>query len=248
MQRKIWFVALLAAAILMAGSTAWAGDFYVIAGGGSPVGTKITSVPYTINKAGFYFLDRNLDYSSTSGAAITVEADDVTIDLMGFALTGPGSGSRGIYMHGRSNVEVRNGTVRGFYIGIEEDSSASGNKHHIINVRANLNSFGIWLKGNNLLIKNCAASDNTETGLEMGSGLITGCEANYNKLGIAMSGPGSVLGNTAFSNSSYNFYLGNGIANSILVDQNCAFSHATNYFVKGGTTGVVITGNNSGTP
>ncbi|MBU4448351.1 MAG: hypothetical protein KKD99_07175, partial [Proteobacteria bacterium] len=53
------------------------------------VGTKITSVPYTISSPGFYYLGGNLTYSGT-GSAISVDADNVTLDLMGFSLTGAG--------------------------------------------------------------------------------------------------------------------------------------------------------------
>jgi hypothetical protein len=70
---------------LLSSSPAWAEDFYVIAGGGA-VGTKITSVPYIITQPGFYYLGGNLSYNAT-GNAITVNANDVTIDLMGCTLS-----------------------------------------------------------------------------------------------------------------------------------------------------------------
>ena len=39
----------------------------------------------------FLFLAGNLTYSSTNGNAITINADDVTLDLMGNSLSGPGA-------------------------------------------------------------------------------------------------------------------------------------------------------------
>ena len=73
--------------------------------------TPISSVPYTINQPGSYYLSRNLTMTADSNG-ITVKADNVTIDLMGFTLKGRGTGEKdGITMNGRSNVEVRNGTV-----------------------------------------------------------------------------------------------------------------------------------------
>ncbi|MCX5891159.1 MAG: right-handed parallel beta-helix repeat-containing protein [Deltaproteobacteria bacterium] len=252
MQRKIWSLGLLVAAVLLMGSTARADDFYVVAGGGPPTGTKITSVPYIINNPGFYFLAGNLTYSGTTTNAITISADDVTLDLMGFRLTGvsPLVSVNGIYMSGRSNVEIRNGTVRGFGGGGVYEDNSSGNKHRVINVRSTSNLYGILLSGQNHLIKNCSASDNIGNGLFVGSGLITDCVANNNTggYGIYIYGPGSVLGNTACNNSQYNFRLGHGVATSILVDRNSSFSLGTNYTINSGTTGVVITGNNSGTP
>jgi hypothetical protein len=249
MQRNIWSVALVAAVLLIA-SAAWAQEIYVIAGGGPPVGTKITSLPYIINDPGFYFLTGNLTYNSTTGNAITVNADDVTLDLMGFSLTGPGftSGAQGIYMNKRTNVEVRNGTVWGFNHGVFA-TDPTDNAHRIINVRAPDNAAGIWLYGNNHLIKDCSASGNSGTGLSIvGSGLITDSEANNNTVGIEIDGPASVLGNTAFNNGSYNFRLGNLSSDSILVDANSAFGMNPNYYIWSGTIGVVITDNNSGKP
>jgi hypothetical protein len=250
MQKKIWLLALVVAAALLSGSAAWAqGDFYVVAGGGQPVGTKITSVPYTINSPGFYFLTGNLTYSPTSGNAITIGADDATLDLMGFSLIGPGgsTGAIGVYMNGHSNAEVRNGSVRGFGTGVYEES-VSGSKDRVINVRAYHNSYGIILFGNNHLIKDCSASNNNTQGLFASSGLIVDSEANNNgSAGIVLDGPGSVLGNTACNNGIYNFLFGSGSATSILVDRNSAFGKSPNYDIVSGT-GIVVFGTNSGTP
>jgi hypothetical protein len=61
------------------------------------VGTKITNVPYAINNPGFYYLGENLTYRGSSDA-ITVSANDVTLDLMGYSLTytSPNPGKSGI--------------------------------------------------------------------------------------------------------------------------------------------------------
>jgi hypothetical protein len=250
MQKKIMLLA-LAAVVLLLGSTARAQDFYVVAGGGPPVGTKITSLPYTINGPGFYFLAGNLSYTNTTGVAITINHNDVTLDLMGFILVGTGANSSatGIYMSSRYNVEVRNGTVAGFFYGVHEDS-ANGHNHRIINIRATFNTYGLVLAGADHLIKNCLGSDNTLFGIHIsGPGaLIADNVANNNVVGITMYGPGSFLGNTACNNSDDNFFIGNGTTDSILVDRNSAFGTSPNYYIDTGTTGVVITANNSGTP
>jgi hypothetical protein len=245
MQRKIWLVPLVVA-VLLIGSTAWAQGLAE-----PPTGAGITSLPYTINNSGPYFVTRNLTYRGTN-IAIAVNADDVTLDLKGFSLTGPGatSNASGIVMKGRSNVEVRNGTVRGFNAGVAELDLIEGKNHRIIDVRATDNSTGISLNGKNHLIRNCSGSNNTSDGIYIGSGLMTDSVANSNgNLGIWMSpGPGSVLGNIACNNVSGNFSLGGGGPTSIFVDRNSAFGLDTNYRIDSETTGVVITGNNSGMP
>jgi hypothetical protein len=159
MKTRLWLLALLGA-ILLSGSAAWAdGEFYVVTGGGQPVGTKITSLPangLTISQPGFYFLGGNLTHSG-SDPAITVGADNVTLDLMGFTLSRNGPKDViGVYMFGRTNVEIRNGTISGFNNGILADSSTSSS-HRISNVRAhNNNNTGIHLSGGNHVVQGCS--------------------------------------------------------------------------------------------
>jgi parallel beta-helix repeat protein len=238
----LWAVVL---AVLLSGTAAWA-DFYVIAGGGAP-GTRITSVPYTISTPGFYYLGSDLTYSG-GGNAITVNADDVTLDLMGFSLTkdGPKGTTRGIYLNGRTNVEIRNGTIRGFYYGVFEQSN-SGKQHRALDVRATATGIGIEFNGSDHLVKACNASNNSGSGIHLDSGVISDCVASNNSIGLRMQFSGNVQGNTAFNNSTYNFSFGTGVATAILVDRNSAFGLTTNYYVQPGTTGVQW-GTNAGTP
>ena len=136
MKRKLLLLAVVGA-VLLSSAPLWADDgFYVVAVGGG-VGTKISSLPYTISTPGFYYLSKDL---STSGAGITVNASHVTIDLMGFSLVGTDKTNTGIYISGKTNVEVRNGTVRFFDKGIFEDSG-NGANHRIINVRVEVKFF-----------------------------------------------------------------------------------------------------------
>jgi hypothetical protein len=253
MQKKIWLLWMVVAAVLLIGNTAWAQqEFYVIVGGGKPVGTKVSAVPYTITTPGFYYLAGNLSYNSTTGNAITINANDVTLDLMGNILSGPGTAAgvvEAITISGRTNVEVRNGTVRNFFVGVHDGDINNGKKHRALNLRVTNTTFGIVFDGQNHLIKNCSASDNINTGLHIGSGLITDCVANFNGVGIILDGPGSVLGNTACNNTSNNFVFGKiALATSILVDRNSAFGLGTNYAINPFASGILITTNNSGTP
>lgn len=81
-------------------------------------GTPITSLPYNISQPGTYYLTRNL-VSSPSGDGITISADNVTLDLQGFALIGPAIPGVGIGIYSdpfttRRNNAIRNGTIRGW--------------------------------------------------------------------------------------------------------------------------------------
>ncbi len=148
-------------------------------------------IPLTISTPGSYYLTEDV---TAAGTAITVAVDDVTIDLSGFALVGPDSGTNcGIYMSGRSNVEIRNGTVRDFYTGIYEGGSL-GQDHRVIDVRFVSNGLrGIFLTGKSHLVKDCTASDN-------------GHSATSTVYGIWASNGSTVTGNTVY----FNGYLATG--------------------------------------
>jgi hypothetical protein len=110
-----------------------------IPGSDMPVGT------FFITQSGSYYLTGDRLLSNTG---IQVDVNDVTIDLAGYSQIGPDVRvSSGIYMNGRSNVEIRNGTVRDCYRGIREYSE-SGKNHRIIGVRSVSNRLsGIYLEG-----------------------------------------------------------------------------------------------------
>src|SRR5437660_214759 len=76
--------------------------------------------PYIIAQPGSYRLSGNLVVPNTNTTAIQIDADNVTIDLNGFAITGPlpcfvcfpGSGN-GIFGLNRNNITIKNGYIKG---------------------------------------------------------------------------------------------------------------------------------------
>jgi hypothetical protein len=89
-----------------------------------------SSAQYVISAPGSYYLTTNiLGIPSASKVAIRIEANNVTLDLNGFALIGNGSLWSGIWLYGPSgsgatNVAVFNGTVTGWYnAGVWADGS-----------------------------------------------------------------------------------------------------------------------------
>ncbi len=110
--------------------TAWAVDGVVdinqvraAAGGVSP--GDAAGFPVTISQAGSYRLTGNLTVPDANTTAISVTADNVTVDLNGFSILGPtGAGTgRGVSGVGFSHTTVRNGTVQG----VGEDGIRLGN-------------------------------------------------------------------------------------------------------------------------
>jgi hypothetical protein len=87
--------------------------------------TPVTSVPVTITTSGLHCLTENLTFQGQSGAAITVQASGVVLDLNGHTLQGPANGQAiGVHLSGAGNAIVRNGHVSGFYIGVFSANTA----------------------------------------------------------------------------------------------------------------------------
>jgi hypothetical protein len=84
--------------------------------------TQITTIPYIINTSGIYCLDSDFPLSMSSGAAITIGASDVTLDMNRHVLNNTGAGPTttavGIAAHQQKNVVIKNGAVQGFYIAV----------------------------------------------------------------------------------------------------------------------------------
>jgi hypothetical protein len=203
MHRKL-SIGILVALVLLSPAAALAdGDIYA----GGPYGTKITSVPYTINAPGAYYLGGNLTYAGNSNG-ITVNADNVTLDLMGFTLayTGSSIDNQGIFIWGRNNVEIRNGTVRGWPYGINDSTSMwprqVGNR--VINIRVEQCRTGVCLMGNGLLIQGCTVLGGSSFALQLENGIIRGCLVKNCDQGIYAG-----LGNAVISG---NVLVGNGAA------------------------------------
>lgn len=80
----------------------------------------IDSLPATISSEGTWCLRNHLYTSQASGYAITVAAENVTIDCNGFRLSGLGAGgatqATGIYASKRATT-IRHCRVQGFWIG-----------------------------------------------------------------------------------------------------------------------------------
>jgi parallel beta-helix repeat protein len=267
MHKKLWLVVLVGALLWNAAPAMADGDIYVIAGGGA-AGTRIASLPYTISNAGFYYVASNLTYTGTLDAGITVSADDVTIDLMGFRLSNDGTKTAIYNSNQYKNLEIRNGTLSGWYNGIH---SYDSNNNRFINMRIEGSTqLGIYLNGYGHLIKGCTISNTSDTGIWLvGGGTISNNVVNNNTFYGIVAGGYSMISNNLVSNSAQHIYLsspgtiiGNtirgdsgqtqtginltdaGTTNPILVDQNTVAGCSTPISYTAGM--VVITKNNAG--
>lgn len=210
MKRVVGLMALL---ILVLTVTPAAADFYVIAGGGR-LGTAITALPYTITSPGLYYLTNNLTSSGTNNNAITVNADDVTIDLMGFRLTGPGKtsgGNNGVIVAGnRTNAEIRNGSITAFGTdGIQGGGLGNSHGTRVVGLRvSDTGRYGICLAASDQLVMDCTVRNTGNACIYVGSSsLVKGSHVAGGWTGITAATASAVVGNTVRGCSTSGIYV-----------------------------------------
>ena len=215
--------------------------------------------PFQIAQPGSYRLTSDLVVASTTTDAIDATSGNVTIDLNGFSILGPGSGSGvGIRAVGQSQVTIRNGAVRdmgnmGLFLGnscdVERmqvtnngDTGVSGGLSCTIadNVVSNNGHYGISASG---IVEGNTAIGNSDEGI-LAAGVIRNNTANGNFTGIKTMAVGSgspadtatVVGNSANQNAGYGVFLddGSGYEKNVLND-NFSAPTGTSDQVTGGT-------------
>src|SRR5208282_1462683 len=161
--------------------------------------------PYKIKTSGSYILTSNLTNSKSTNA-IDVTAAQVTIDLNGFEILGPGSSVAtvtGINASGLIDVTVENGAVSEFGTGINVGSYGI-----VKNLHADYNGNGISV-GNSTVVEGCTANHSTDSasgasGIFCSAGCtISGNSASANTgIGIVCIGSGCLIsGNTILNNT-----------------------------------------------
>ena len=211
--------------------------------------TAITALPYTISAQGVYCLNSDLTTGIPSGAAITINTNNVTIDLNGRKLgglaAGAGTSAYGIYASQRKNITIRNGSIRGFLYGIYlyGNSPYTASSGHLIeDIRADGNTYiGMYIFGTGNIIRN---NQVVNTG---GSSIITSA------YGILAFGPGLSITNNdiintveqtgGYSTGVYVFTCdGCAIENNRI--SNSALGPGTSYGVRMGSSSDVMALNN----
>jgi len=133
--------------------------------------TPISSIPFTITQSGSYYLTANLTSPGIPAGGITINASHVTLDLMGFVLSGPrpsaiGSASPGILVSApNSNVAIHSGTIRAWG-GPGVDAASASVMLEDLRVVDN-RSDGIRA-GDESTVRGCTATGNTGTGILVG--------------------------------------------------------------------------------
>jgi len=123
--------------------------------------TPITALPFTITTSGNYYLPANLTSALPGGAAITVAASQVVLDLNGrtLASTAGTAFTIGVYVFNQVDVTIQNGDIDGFgYAGVylAPNSTDNNAKNTVDNIRFNNDVIGVLsISGQSNWVKNC---------------------------------------------------------------------------------------------
>ena len=213
--------------------------------------TPISSLPYKITMQGSYYLTTNLT-ATGSGAGITIAADNVTLDLDGFALIGGGSGTvAGINVPAaQKNILIRNGTVRGWTNGGINALNASNSVIQGIRLSNNsasstfFNVAGLSI-GNGSTVKDCFVANNPNShGISVGNAsTVNGCvvRSNSEGAGIRAMDRCYVVGNVSDSNGT-GITMGSG---NRIESNSCTFNLSAGVLVPSGATNNLLIRNNA---
>lgn len=126
----------------------------------------IESLPFTITQPGSYYLTGNLDVESGT-AAISIQSDHVSLNLMGFTVSG--SATYGISVSPTTDdtfesITVRNGTIDGFGIGLRLLGSVGG-LYEDLNIRNASQGVVLTTASSGNVIRRCTIANNSSWGV-----------------------------------------------------------------------------------
>jgi len=214
-----------------------------IAGGVTPGDTA--GYPVSLTTSGSYVLTSNLTVTGTS-AAISIDADDVTVDLNGFTISGPvicsGSGSTlqcstgassgaGVQNNSYARLTVRDGVIRGFFYGVVAGESARVERLTITDTLQDgiYGLDGLIAVGNH--VRNAADEGiEAQNRVQIRDNIIEGCTAT----GLVVANAAVVRGNTLSQNGAgMNTGLG-----AMISENSVTLSHSNGFgiFAAGAST------------
>ena len=196
--------------------------------------TPISSLPFTIDSCGSYFLTDCL--TGTSGSdGITIDADDVTLDLNGFSLVGvAGSGDAVNVTGDRVNVHVFGGAIRGW-----DQAGFNGSTDTCVveGVRAFDNAFDGIVVGPGSCVRDSTCYGNSVNGIAVDGDrcvIVDNHCFDNSGLGIHLRGGTEtvVKGNTV-NNNGFGIGTDAGITGNLII-QNTASANFGDYFIVAG--------------
>lgn len=196
----------LIGAALMFAAPAFAVDGVVLINQSTVMATG--GFPYRITQPGSYKLSGNLVVPDGVDG-IDILADDITIDLNGFRISGtaPGSPPFPAGISGNATaVTIRNGTILGFNVGID----LGGSNHLIEEIHATgSNLYGILIAG--AVVRRNTASGNGSGGIHADNSLVIENVSNSNR-GNGLIMRGGLYGSNTFDGNAGPAVIGTGVS------------------------------------
>lgn len=170
---------------------------------------------YYITQPGSYYLSGNI-VGASGRRGIVILANNVTLDLNGFAMLGGGVGDDAIFSNAATGLTIRNGTIDGW---VKEGLDLFGvNNVRIegITVRNSSNGFGI-IAGNAASVRDCTVVGSSAGFIFGANAVLERCVAQSNAgVGFQLSTGSAASHCTARQNSGNGFF----------VDSFCTISHS----------------------
>jgi len=157
-----------------------------------------TGYPVTLTQSGAYELSGNLAVPAGK-TGIVVAADDITIDLNGFRLSGGGTAYYGFTgTNGIDAVTIQNGTIRNFRYD------------------------GIIAKGNYWIVENMRSIENGRDGIVVGArAIVRSSVSSYNGRNGLLTGQSAVIqGNTVSDNGGFGISTHRSTVNGNAINSN----------------------------
>ncbi|MHA3770489.1 hypothetical protein ACXR0O_03010 [Verrucomicrobiota bacterium sgz303538] len=203
--------------------------------------TPITTLPATIKKPGIYVIKKDLNFKLATGAAITITANNVILDLGGHVLsnslastaTSTPTAAIGVSSSGPINVTVRNGRIVGFDDGVNLTSSDPGElvaEHLQVN---DCSHTGISINGDQVEVRECRLRN---------IGIAT---APSNVWGILITASTSYVGDNEVYNMTSNATAARGIQVISQALGIVARNRVINKAVIGGSFGIICFNNSN---
>ena len=158
---------------------------------------------FLITQSGSYYLTTNL-VGVASKNGISIQADNVTLDLGGFAmLGGVATAQQAILVSGaHMGLLVRNGAISGWPGNGISGATATESQFQSLRLMTN-GGYGLKLGSGNK-ISDCLAMGNLSDGFNLGSNCtVTASEADYNFDGIEAGNGAAILNSRAQNNTAY---------------------------------------------
>jgi len=196
----------------------------------SPIGIEIDTLPYEITEPGYYYLTKNLKLDIIGQHGIRASSiDDITIELNGFTIEGPGntgqSNHSGIYLSQADRVTILNGTISNWQqagvLGINSFTRSTC-MYQVFTIS---NGIGVQLNGSNARLLNCQSLFNLSHGYDIqNNSNLESCHARQNG-GSGFKGEDNNALNNCFSN--INQIAGFDFENNNIINSCSAYANQT---------------------